>query len=93
MNYPPVMTSPITAERSPRYLCVDERTTIADLYRRGMGVRAIAAVLGRAPSTVSRELRGNADESGRYLPHTAQRKAEARLPRPRQRRVATDQVR
>ena len=92
VHYPPVTTSPITAERSPRYLSVDERTTIADLYRRGMGVRAIAAVLGRAPSTVSRELRGNADESGRYLPHTAQRKAEARLPRPRQRRVATDQV-
>ncbi len=91
VHYPPVTTSP-TVERSPRYLSVDERTTIADLSGRGMGVRAIAAVLGRAPSTVSRELRSNADESGRYLPHTAQRKAEARLPRPRRRRVATDQV-
>ena len=71
---------------------MDERTTIADLHRRGMGVRGIAAELGRAPSTVSRELRGNADQLGRYLPLTAQRKAEARLPRRRRRRVGTDQV-
>ena len=91
VHYPPV-TSPITTERSARYLSVDERTTIADLHRRGMGVRAIATDLARAPSTVSRELRRNADDLGRYLPYAAQRRAEARLPRPRRRRVATDEV-
>jgi hypothetical protein len=60
-------------ERSARYLSVDERATIADLQRSGIGVRAIAAQVGRAPSRVSRELRGNANESRRYLPHTARR--------------------
>lgn len=90
VHYPAVTTSTTTVERSPRYLSFDERSTIADLHRRGMGVRAIAVELGRAPSTVSRELRANADELGRYLPYAAQRAAEARLPRPRQRRVATD---
>lgn len=46
---------------------------IADLQRAGLGVRSIAEELGRAPSTVSRELRRNIDGSGRYLPATAQR--------------------
>jgi transposase, IS30 family len=92
VHYPAVTRSPITTERSVRYLSLGERSTIADLHRRGMGVRAIATELGRAPSTVSRELRGNADELGRYLPHAAQRAAEARLPRPRRRRVVTDEA-
>jgi hypothetical protein len=42
------------------------------------------------PSTVSRELRRNADQSGRYRPHTAKRIAAERLPRPRTRRLLAD---
>src|SRR3954454_14529082 len=45
---------------STRYLSQDERIEIADLRRAGLGVRAIAQKLGRAPSTISRELHRNA---------------------------------
>jgi transposase, IS30 family len=45
-----------------------ERTTIADLRRAGVSVRDIADEFGRAASTVSRELRRNGDDRGRYLP-------------------------
>ena len=78
--------------RHPRYLSLDERTMIADLNRAGVGVCAIADELGRAASTVSRELRRNADDQGRYLPATAERLAVERQSRPsRTRRVAHDE--
>jgi transposase len=58
---------------SPRLLSVDERIEIADLRRAGTAVREIARRLGRAPSTVSRELRRNAHvPSGAYRPWAAQ---------------------
>ncbi len=72
VHYPPVRLTAPTAPH-PRYLSLTERTTISDLHRAGVGVRGIAEELGRAPSTVSRELRRNADDRGRYLPVTAQR--------------------
>jgi IS30 family transposase len=43
--------------RSSRYLSLLERQRIATLRERGHGVREIARRIGRAPSTVSRELR------------------------------------
>ena len=46
-------------EPSGRYLSLEERLQIADLYLGGVGVRAIAVGIGRSPSTVSRELRRN----------------------------------
>ena len=42
---------------SGRYLSLEERLQIADLYLGGAGVRAIAVGIGRSPATVSRELR------------------------------------
>ncbi|MFG2004764.1 transposase [Spirillospora sp. NPDC048911] len=45
--------------RSSRYLSLLERKRIATLRERGLGVREIARRLGRAPSTVSRELKRN----------------------------------
>lgn len=45
---------------SSRYLSEEERIEIADLRRSGLSMRAIADRLGRAPSTISRELRRNA---------------------------------
>jgi len=91
VHYPPVRILNATA-RSLRYLSLSERTTIADLHRDGFSVRAIARELGRAPSTISRELHLNSDEAGRYRPHTAQAKARARMPRPRFRALVTDAV-
>jgi IS30 family transposase len=65
-----------------RTLTVEERIRIADLRLARWSVRAIAGELGRAPSTVSRELRRNGYARG-YWPHAAQRKAEARRARPK----------
>ena len=44
---------------SSRYLSQDERVSIADWRKAGMGVRAIARRLNRPASTVSRELERN----------------------------------
>jgi transposase, IS30 family len=90
VHYPPVYSTPAPRSRHPRYLSLAERTVIADLHREHRPVREIAAVLGRSPSTVSRELRRNAAAGGRYLPATAEALAAARVARPRQRRLLTD---
>jgi hypothetical protein len=73
VHYPPVHSTPASRSRHPRYLSLAERTVIADLHRQRRPVRAIASVIGRAPSTVSRELRRNADAGGRYLPRPLRR--------------------
>ncbi|WP_406086555.1 IS30 family transposase [Kitasatospora purpeofusca] len=83
--------APAHPERAPaavpaesRYLREDERIHIADRLREKATIRAIAAELGRSPSTVSREIQRNCHpESGRYRPHAAQARADARRPRPK----------
>src|SRR5215207_5936602 len=49
-----------------RCLTLAQREEIALGRARGDSVRAIAAIIGRSPSTVSRELRRNGDGPGRY---------------------------
>lgn len=66
-----------------RYLSSDERILIADLHREHHSIRAIADRLGRAPSTISREIRRNHSPDGPYRPDTAQKKAAARRLRPK----------
>lgn len=56
---------------SGRYLSLAEREEIAILHATGHGVRAIASVLGRSPSTISRELRRNAATRGGTLDYRA----------------------
>src|SRR5665647_640078 len=75
-------------ESSGRYLSLEERLQIADLYLGGAGVRAIAVEVGRSASTVSRELRRNgsaptARRPGKYAPYAAQTQAELRGRRPK----------
>ncbi len=78
-----------TIELSPptdRYLSFDGREEIAVLREQGCGVRAIARKIGRAPSTISRELRRNAaTRSGhlKYRAGVAQWKAELAARRPK----------
>jgi IS30 family transposase len=74
-------------EISSRFLSQDERIEIADLLRSGMSMRQVAARLGRAPSTISRELRRNTSGSGGYRPFEAHRQATARRARRRPRRI------
>jgi transposase, IS30 family len=78
--------------RCPRYLSEQERIQIADLLAARMSVRGIAAELGRAPSTISREIVRNSDPDGRYRPHHAEHAARLRAARPRKRRLAVDTV-
>ncbi len=69
-----------------RYLSFAEREEIAVLRAQGAGVRDIAGRLGRAPSTVSRELRRNAaTRVGKleYRASVAQWKAELLALRPK----------
>ncbi len=69
--------------RSGRFLGFDERCEIADLRREGVSIRQIARQLGRAPSTISRELvRNRSSQTTRYTPNVAQRLADERLARP-----------
>jgi IS30 family transposase len=75
--------------RSSRCLSLLERQRIATLHRDGPGVRAIAARLGRAPSTVSRELRRNTlpHDNGHYDGDLAHARARQRARRPRRGRL------
>lgn len=90
VQYPPVGVPMPVKPRHPRYLSLAEWTMMCDLRREKKALRQIAQAIGRSPSTVSRELRRNADQSGRYLPHTAERIATKRRPRPRARRLLAD---
>jgi transposase, IS30 family len=91
VHYPPVKVIEVKP-RSARYLSEQERIRIADLRGVGVTIRGIAADLGRAPSTVSREIRRNSGPDGRCRPHYADQAARARAGKPRKRRVALDVV-
>ena len=86
--------SPVTlAPLSGRYLSFAEREEIALLRARGFGVREIARRLGRAASTISRELRRNAaTRSGGfdYRATMAQWHADRRGRRPKTAKLAVN---
>jgi len=86
-----------------RTMSIAEREQILVGITSGKSIRAIAVELGRAPSTISRELRANLhhqryaarDRSSSrrrkpwaYSPHQAQLRAERRLARPKQAKLA-----
>ena len=87
-TYPPIADFRRPAVHSIRYLSEEDRITIADLSRSGQSVRGIAGVIGRAPLTISRELRRNATTDGRYSPHRAHRYARQRRLRSRLGKIA-----
>jgi IS30 family transposase len=76
-----------------RYLTFAEREEIALWQVQGAGVREIACHLGRAASTISRELRRNAVTRGgglEYRATTAQWHAERAARRPKPAKLATN---
>lgn len=75
---------------SGRYLSLRERLQIADLRRLGCSLRRIGRELGRAPSTIKRELDRHRDGQGRYLPRTADHDACRQRRRPRERKLKTN---
>lgn len=78
-----------------RYLSFAEREEIAILHERGVGVRGIARLLGRDPSTISRELRRNVATRGgklEYRASVAQWKAELMARRPKTAKLVASPV-
>ena len=73
----PRWETPVAAGAGGR-LRPEEREEIALLRAAGHGVREIARVLGRQPSTISRELKRNTSPDGVYRPTQAQRRADQR---------------
>jgi transposase, IS30 family len=86
VGFVPALDRLAVRQISGRFLSQDERIQIADLRQAGMSIRQVADRLGRAPSTVSRELRRNAAGS-QYRPFDAHRQATARRARHYPRRV------
>jgi len=74
-----------------RFLTLTEREQIADLLVSGASLRAVAIVLGRPASTISRELDRNTGPDGRYLPYAAHRAAADRRARPKPAKLVTNQ--
>ncbi|GAB2826571.1 hypothetical protein GCM10027022_16840 [Alpinimonas psychrophila] len=86
---------------SPRFLSLVDREMIKNLHASGTSVRATAAIMGRAPSTISRELRRNSsnnhsnnhsdnDRDGQtYQPYIAHRYAARRRLRAKERKLVT----
>lgn len=73
----------------PRYLSLQEREQIYALHQTGESMNAIARSLGRAVSTISRELRRNNSPLG-YQPYSAHRQSVARRPRPKPSKLAAE---
>jgi IS30 family transposase len=75
-----------------RYLSLVEREQLQDLSREKLSIRQMAAAMGRAPSTISRELRRNTTSTRGYMPHTAHRLSVVRRARARQAKLVADPV-
>lgn len=91
---PPSHLSLSSKPLSGRYLSFADREEIALLRAQGHGVREIARRLGRAASTISRELRRNAATRGgtfTYRATTAQWHADRAARRPKPSKLATNE--
>ena len=76
--------------RSYRHMSAEERETLSLGLARGHSLRMMATVLGRAPSTVSRESARNTTRGRPYRACTAQSQATARACQPRRPRKLRD---
>lgn len=84
---------PAPRRRSRRALSMDEREEISRGVASGVSLRSVARMLGRAPSTISRELRRNGGD-GRYRAAAADKRAWDRALRPKACKLARhDQLR
>ena len=73
---------PSTRRRSPRALSLAEREDVSRALVAGHSIRSIAAAQGRAPSTISREIRRNGGAEG-YRASRADQAAWDRAHRPK----------
>ena len=79
---------PVPRQRARHALTLSEREVISRGVARGVSLRAISRDLGRAPSTVSREVRRHGGLR-RYRAAAADQRAWARSQRPKRCRLAT----
>jgi IS30 family transposase len=84
MTSPP---PPVPEQIGFRLLSLCEREQVADLRRLGYSLRAIGRELGRAASTIKRELDARS-RGGEYRPHAAHRAAAAARGRPKAAKLA-----
>jgi IS30 family transposase len=82
---------PQPRRRAPGRLSMAEREEISRGLAAGRSIRAIAAALGRSPSTVSREVNGNGGPR-RYRAARADLQAWARAARPKACKLASNPV-
>ena len=75
---------------SYRHLSADERETMSLGLAQGQSLRRLARLLGRAPSTLSREYARTTTRGRPYRACTAQTLAEARACQPRRSRTLVD---
>ena len=82
----------LSAAASARYLCLAEREEIAVLRAQQVAVREIGRRLGRAASTISREIARNRRPAHpeRYRASSAQARAEAQARRPKVAKLAAN---
>jgi len=76
--------------KSYRHLSADERETVSLGLARGHSLRTMASVLGRSPSTVSREVARNVTRGRPYRACTAHTLATGRACQPRRSRKLLD---
>ena len=82
---------PRVRRRSERHLSLDEREEISRGVAAGVSMRMMAARLGRAPSTISKELTRNGGRFG-YRAHRADRAALRRARRPKPSKLGENPV-
>ncbi len=82
---------PALRRRSERHLSLDEREEISRGVAAGDSLRSIGVRLGRASSTISRELAANGGRVG-YRAHHADRAALRRARRPKPSKLAENPV-
>lgn len=78
----------LEARLHPRFLTLTEREQIADLHREGVALREIGRRLGRAASTIKREV-DTYSVRGVYRPHQAHRAWATSRSRPKASKLAT----
>lgn len=76
--------APTARRRSRRALSLAEREEISRGLCERRSIRAIARELGRAPSSISREIARNSGQPGRYRAHAAEKQAWKRALRPKE---------
>jgi IS30 family transposase len=85
-----VIPQHVLRESSGRYLDQMDRAVIMVARRQGLSMREIGRLVGRSPSTISRELRRNRRFPRRYDARIAQVWADRRAPRPQPMKLALD---